>query len=288
LLKELSYQTGVVAINYAEGPSNGPPLVLLHGLTGRWQAFLSVIPALSVRWHIYALDFRGHGKSGRVPRQYQLQDYVEDVKAFVQRQLTEPAVLFGHSLGGVIAMLVTAILPEAVRALVLADSIIFRDSLRQLMRESIYPCLFSAARDLARSGEPVEKLVAALEALHISLPRQSVTMQFKDLPGNDATFQRWYAKCLTQLDPDTLTPLLEGYSVGGYDPDAMLQMICCPTLLLQADPGLGAMMSDKDVSRALSLLARATHMRFDGLGHQLHMQQSEPVMRSVMNFLESL
>jgi pimeloyl-ACP methyl ester carboxylesterase len=59
LLKELSYQTGVVAINYAEGPPNGPPLVLLHGLTGRWQAFLSVIPALSVRWHDYALDFRG-------------------------------------------------------------------------------------------------------------------------------------------------------------------------------------------------------------------------------------
>jgi len=288
LLNELSFQTGVVAINYAEGPLNGPTLVLLHGLTGRWQAFLSVIPALSVRWHIYALDFRGHGKSGRVHRRYQLQDYVEDVKAFLQRQLTEPAVLFGHSLGGVIAMLVTATSPEAVRALVLADSIIFRDSLRRLMTESIYPYLFSSARDLARSGEPVEKLVAALEALPVPIPGQSLTMQFKDLPGNDAAFQRWYAKCLTQLDPETLTPLLEGYSVEGYDPDVMLHRISCPTLLLQADPGLGAMMTDKDVNRALSLLGRATHMRFDGLGHQLHMEQSEPVVRAVTNFLESL
>jgi pimeloyl-ACP methyl ester carboxylesterase len=288
MLKEMSFQTGVVTINYAEGPPNGPPLVLLHGLTGRWQAFLSVIPALSVRWHIYALDFRGHGKSGRVSRQYQLQDYVEDINAFLQRQLTESAVLFGHSLGGVIAMLVTAISPKAVRALVLADSIIFRDSLHQLMTQSIYPYLFSAARDLACSGDPVEKLVAALEALLVPVPGQSTTMQFKDLPGNDAAFQRWYAKCLTQLDPDTLTPLLEGYSVAEYDTDAMLQMISCPALLLQANPALGAMMTDKDVNRALSLLRQATHMRFEGLGHQLHMEQPEPVMRAVLNFLESL
>jgi pimeloyl-ACP methyl ester carboxylesterase len=158
-----------------------------------------------MRWHIYALDFRGHGKSGRVPRHYQLQDYVEDVKGFLQRQLTEPAVLFGHSLGGVIALLVTAISPEAVRALVLADSIIFGDSLRRLMTESIYPYLFSVARDLARSGEPVEKLVAVLEALPVPIPGQSMTMQFKNLQGNDAAFQRSYAKSLTQLDPEVLT-----------------------------------------------------------------------------------
>ena len=67
MLKEQPFDTGRVTINYAEGPASGPPLVLLHGIISRWQYFLPIIPNLSIRWHIYALDFRGHGKSGRVP-----------------------------------------------------------------------------------------------------------------------------------------------------------------------------------------------------------------------------
>lgn len=37
-LAERSYDAGVVTINYAEGPPNGPILVSLHGGSGRWQA----------------------------------------------------------------------------------------------------------------------------------------------------------------------------------------------------------------------------------------------------------
>ncbi|MFY9662418.1 MAG: alpha/beta fold hydrolase, partial [Terriglobales bacterium] len=59
-----------VRLNYAEGPAAGPPLVLLHGLGRRWQVFLPLIPALSMRWHIFAVDLRGHGKSSRVSRGY--------------------------------------------------------------------------------------------------------------------------------------------------------------------------------------------------------------------------
>lgn len=59
MLKESSFNTGTVDINYAEGSPSGPPLVLLHGLPGRWQEFLPIIPNLSLFWHTYALDFRG-------------------------------------------------------------------------------------------------------------------------------------------------------------------------------------------------------------------------------------
>ena len=37
--KEHSFNTGSVILNYAEGPASGPPLVLLHGGSARWQAF---------------------------------------------------------------------------------------------------------------------------------------------------------------------------------------------------------------------------------------------------------
>jgi pimeloyl-ACP methyl ester carboxylesterase len=89
-----------VQLNYAEGPPNGPPLVLLHGLGRRWQVFLPVIPALSLRWHIFAPDLRGHGKSSRVARGYHGPEYAEDIHGLLRERVGAPAVLFGHSLGG--------------------------------------------------------------------------------------------------------------------------------------------------------------------------------------------
>src|SRR6266567_3422376 len=105
-------------LNYAEGASSGPPLVLLHGGSARWQSVLPLLPELSQHWHIYAPDLRGHGKSGSVPGGYRLLDYTADIEAFLKQVVKEPAVLFGHSLGGHIAIMVAAWYPHRIRALI--------------------------------------------------------------------------------------------------------------------------------------------------------------------------
>src|SRR5271154_5272472 len=140
-----------VHLNYAEGSANGTPLVLLHGLGRRWQVFLPVIPALSLRWHIFAPDLRGHGKSSRVARGYHGPQYAEDVAALLRERVRAPAVLFGHSLGGMLSMQVASQYPELVRALILGDNMIVVSRLRNPM----YKALFSGLRDLARSGGSV-------------------------------------------------------------------------------------------------------------------------------------
>jgi pimeloyl-ACP methyl ester carboxylesterase len=83
-IQEHAFDTGTVTINYAKGPPSGPPLVLLHGGSGRWQNYEGIIPDLAARFHLYAPDFRGHGKSGRVPGRYQLEDYANDTIAFLR------------------------------------------------------------------------------------------------------------------------------------------------------------------------------------------------------------
>ena len=65
MLSEKSFDTGELPLNYAEGPTSGPPLVLLHGLTGWWHAWEPCLPQLTPTWHVYAVDLRGHGQSGR-------------------------------------------------------------------------------------------------------------------------------------------------------------------------------------------------------------------------------
>lgn len=66
-------------------------------------------------------DLRGHGKSGRVPWGYSVQEYAADIGAFLQ-QVSGPAALFGHSLGGVVAVMTASLLPMNVRALLVGDA----------------------------------------------------------------------------------------------------------------------------------------------------------------------
>ena len=102
MLVERRFDTGEVVLNYAEGPNNGPPLVLFPGVTRRWQSFfMPIINPFINRTHIYAVDHRGHGKSSHKPGQYRLNDFSTDAATFLQ-QLDEPAIIFGHSLGGMI------------------------------------------------------------------------------------------------------------------------------------------------------------------------------------------
>ena len=305
---EHTFDTGEVSLSYAEGPSNGPPLVLLHGLGRRWQVFLPLIPALSLRWHILAPDFRGHGKSGRVARGYHGTQYAEDIARFLRGQVQEPAVVFGHSLGGMIGMWVACHHPELVRALILGDNMIVarpphrpgpQNSLQDSsvhnaglqnpgLRNPMYAALFSGLRDLAGSGGSVEAIADGIGKIVLPIAGSDDTITIRQLPGNDEAYLLAWARSVQQADPDAYDMTLDGSALEGWAGETVLRGISCPTLLLQGSPELGGLMSDADVALATRLLAHHTHVRFRNLGHALFIQQPEPVLRAVTNFLESL
>lgn len=283
-ITEHSFDTGEVRLNYAEGPASGAPLVFLHGLGRRWQVFLPLIPALSLRWHILVPDLRGHGKSTRVPRGYRGAQYSEDIHRFLRERVSIPAVLFGHSMGGMVAMWVACHHPELVRALILGDNMIAPRNLGSPM----YTALFSELRDLARKGGSVEQIAAGIGNIEIRVPGSSRSAAIRELPGNDEAYLLSWARCVQQADPDTYDMTVDGSAVEGWDGEKVLRGITCPTLLLQASRELGGLMSDVDVAMATRLLPHHTHVRFRSLGHALFIQQPEPVLRAVTNFLESL
>jgi pimeloyl-ACP methyl ester carboxylesterase len=271
MLKEQTFDTGAVTLNYVEGPPSGPPLVLLHGLGGWWQSWLSVMPALSMRWHLYALDLRGHGRSRPVAGKYGFSDYAQDVIAFLRGRVVEPTILIGHSLGAMTAIKVAAEASDMVRVAVLEDPPLYMRGAR--IKESPFYPRFVAMRDLARSGRSVEQMASALADI---------------LPPMDAAALRLRAKSLSQLDPDVYTPPIEGRLFESHDTDALLKRISAPVLLLQGDPALGAAMEDHEAEHAASLLSQGTFVRMPGVGHGIHLEQPEAFRRVVMDFLESL
>ncbi|MEZ4621333.1 MAG: alpha/beta hydrolase [Caldilineaceae bacterium] len=121
MLTEKNFVINSGSIHYAEGPPNDTPLVMLHGMTGQWQYFVSMMPSLVLRYHLFAPDLRGHGGSSWTPGAYSTPDDVGDIAALLRNRVQKPAVVFGHSYGGIVATALAASAPELVRAVITVD-----------------------------------------------------------------------------------------------------------------------------------------------------------------------
>ena len=80
----------------------GPPLVLVHGTSGTHGGFDLVQPNLAESFTLIAIDRRGRGTSGDAPGPYAIEREFEDLAAVVDL-FGEPASVFGHSYGALIA-----------------------------------------------------------------------------------------------------------------------------------------------------------------------------------------
>lgn len=293
MLKERTFNTGEVTINYAEGPSSGPPMLLLHGGGDRWQDFLPIIPSLVMRWHLFALDLRGHGLSGRLAGHYRPEHYVADISAFLENQFSQRVVLFGHSLGGWIALKVAAQESEQVRALILGDPPLNIDRFLETEGSQERIEQWRALIELAALELDVPELASKLADLQVAVSERGQPVRYKDLPGIDAAHLRAWAKSLRQVDPDVAQYHASGrlnQYVENLALESALRRTFCPVLLLQADPSTGGMNMDEDVQDTLSLLQDGVLVKLDGVGHGLGLDSwnCAPLLRAVTSFLESL
>ncbi|MCX5975423.1 MAG: alpha/beta hydrolase [Coprothermobacterota bacterium] len=253
-IKEATFDTGTVNLNYAEAPAAGAPLVLLHSSNTRWQSFWSILPDLAAHWHLYAPDFRGQGKSGRAPGSYRLQDFADDTIVFLRRHIHEPAFLFGHSLGGMVALMVAAQYPEGIRAVAIGDAPLSSQTLRATHPQDQER--IAAMRDLCGGQKTLDQLIEIMKESSITVPGKSEPAPMRQVMGEDAPEFAWMATNLYQSDPDTFTAFSERLeaTVAGYEIDRVLPAIRCPVLLLQADPATGGRMTDAEVAQALLML----------------------------------
>lgn len=287
-IQEHTFDTGLVTLNYAEGPPSGSPLVLLHGGSNRWQSLEAMIPELAARWHLYAPDFRGHGKSGWVPQSYRLQDYADDIIAFLRRRVAEPACLFGHSLGGGVALLVAAQCPDYVQGVAVGDSPLDGETSCGHIRRTRDK--IAAWRELAGGQRSLAEVIEILKGSPVEVPGQDTLAPMREVMGEDSPVFEWLAINLYHNDPDMLGMLLDNCDtyVAGYEMETVLPAIQCPVLLLQADPTRGGLMTEAEVERALPLLAQPSHVRLEQVSHVLHITRKEPVLQAIVEFLETL
>ena len=100
-------------IAYSDHGGDGPPTLLVHGITERSEVWQPVIDRLTTDRRVLTMDLRGHGASS-TGADYSLESMAGDVVAVLQASDTlGSAHLVGHSLGGMVASAVGAGAPVA-------------------------------------------------------------------------------------------------------------------------------------------------------------------------------
>lgn len=103
---------------------SGPPVVLLHGIPTSSYLWRHVQRALAAHCRTLAPDLAGMGRTSGTDR-VALSDQAELVRALLDAQGIERAIVVGHDVGGGVAALLAARHPHRIRALIIADAVAF-------------------------------------------------------------------------------------------------------------------------------------------------------------------
>jgi len=264
-LTRATFETAEGKRSYLRGPENGPPLVWLHGVSGRALRWRDQLERFAPGFQVFALDARGHGQSERTPGRYRWLDHARDLEWFVRAVLDRPAVLVGHSLGALQAVRQAAEHPDSLAGIVLED-----------------PPLYAAEHPEADSSQ-----FRAMElAVRARMTADQILAVWPPAPGMSDSLRREYAEGMTELDPENLALTISLEAAQGFDVDADLSRIRCPALVLRA--GASGVLSEAELTRALGRLARGAGVTIPGCGHQIHAEQPDRFAAELRTFLSRL
>ena len=115
--------SGSLRIHYVDWGSDGkPPLVLVHGIDRIARTFDHVATHFTGRYHVIAMDLRGHGDSGWDPQgRYLVEDHASDLEALVRALGLRDIVLWGNSTGGRVVQVFAGTHPGLVAGVIAED-----------------------------------------------------------------------------------------------------------------------------------------------------------------------
>jgi pimeloyl-ACP methyl ester carboxylesterase len=161
---------GRIRVVEYKGPEGAPTLILLHGLaaTGALN-WLTAFSDLAERYHVVAVDHRGHGY-GIPTRRFRLKDCADDVVAVADALGIREFIAVGYSMGGPIAKLCWSRHPARVRGLVLcATAKHFTPQQYPVLTRAILPGAVLGARMAPKLvlGQIIEGMVRDIQSSKI-------------------------------------------------------------------------------------------------------------------------
>jgi len=229
-----------ITITYSD-EGIGLPVIFLHAFPLNQTMWDDQSSELKKHCRVVTLDLRGFGQSSAPPGPYSMDQMAADVRGLMSVLDIEKAVLVGLSMGGYIALAFYRNYPEAVRALVLADTRASADTHEARLRRLKSADKAETVGSKAIADDMVPMLVGrtTLES-RASIVERVRSMIEANSPQGIAGAQRAMAarrdstSILAGVDfpvlivvgsEDTLTPIAEAENLRNAIPVARLQVI---------------------------------------------------------------
>lgn len=286
---ERFFRSGTLRIHFRDwGNVEAPPLIVVHGLRDHSHSFDDLARALADRFHVLALDLRGHGDSETTPY-YAFGHFVLDLHNMIRAlRLTKPYIV-GHSMGGEVVAHYSGCFPDSPAKVVIIEGLgpppVNADA------EVNWVVSGFSRTDHAFAGHPgLPDLEAAYRRLRERNPRltEARARQLAMLgtrAREDGSLEWKFDAMLTTL---SLT--------GPFNLDynkALWRRITAPTLVIHgAESGefwrskRGATyLEPEDLKARLGCFRDLRFAEIPGAGHMVHFDQPEALLKAIGDFL---
>jgi pimeloyl-ACP methyl ester carboxylesterase len=262
-----------ISLACLERPGDDVPLVLLHGISDNALTWAPVLDGIDSRCRVIAPDLRGHGESDKPEARYDAEAYADDVRRLIEEVVGEPALVLGHSLGGIVAVQVGTTAPGLVRALCLEDPpLYFVNNLNDLYR-SLFEGIVVMARTLQDGSRSADDWFAVMA---------NAPDPFTGKPGIETMSEadiRLRVDSIAQMRPQALEDALAGSLE--WDTERVLGALNSPVTLINGDPALGAVITPEEAAKVASTVPHARTVQIAGVGHLIHDEQPQAWLKAV-------
>lgn len=302
--KQVIFDDGTV-LNYAEGPDNGPALLLIHGQSMEWEDYSRVLPGLAKYYHVYAVDCHGHGESSHSPSKYTGVAMGQDFVWFIENVIGEPTVVSGHSSGGILAAWIAANAPEDVLGVVLEDPPFFSVEPHEMQNTFVWYESFEIAHKFKNQTAEDDYVVYYMENSYLwglfgdlrKLLAAGTRNYRAEHPGEP--LKLWYVPYgwihgtlyLDDFDLNFAETFYTGSWFEGFNQEETLSKINCPSVYIKAatqygkDGVLYAANSDEDAEKVHSHI-KGNEMITIKSGHDIHFEKPDEFIKIMADFLK--
>ncbi len=150
----------------------GQPLLLLHQATLSSLDFVKMIPFLSKKYWVIAMDMLGCGGSDPAPHAYKIEEYAESVKSFLDALRIKRVDILGHHIGAYLGIELAVTYPKLVNKMILSGAASVRqtEDLNAAPRGLPYSSYYEAFRALEVNSSILQQISGKIEGLASKAP----------------------------------------------------------------------------------------------------------------------
>ena len=237
---------------------SGQPLLLLHGVGLRAEAWGPQSAALSAEWLTLAADLPGHGGTDALPPGARLADFVGWAARLIQALNLGPMNVAGHSMGALIAAGLAVDHPNLVRRLALLNGVHRRSA-------EARSAVMARADDIAAGQVSPDGPLA------------------RWFTPDQAEVRTLVAGWLTSVNPQGYAAAYRAFAEGDADYADRLNQIRCPVLVLTGAEDANSTPEMTQAMASMAPLGKAEVIA--GHRHMVNLTAPETVTRALARWL---